>query len=94
MKNHVNIKKVLDEWMFNNFSSEYMRDRLIVNFEVSGFKNLYLYTNFPGVIVGKYGRCLKELEDMLKANKIKKKIRIVELTKHEARELSPKHRLF
>ena len=95
MKRHDNIKQIIDRWMVKNFvTSDFFNDRLIVNFEVYGLRSLYLYTNFPGVVIGKGGRCLDELKEMLKAAKINKDIHVVELGRVRSHEISINRKWF
>ena len=74
-KAHDKIKYIIQKW---KIAEDFSRDTQI-SFEVYGIRNIYLYTNRPGIIIGKYGRCIDELEKMLKAGGINKKIHVIEV---------------
>ena len=78
-KTHDKIRNIIQKWKMENFDN--LKD-IQINFEVYGIRNIYLYTNRPGIIIGKigkYGRCINELKKMLKTEGINKKIHVIEL---------------
>ena len=85
-KAHNKIRHIIQEW---KIAEDFSRD-IQISFEVYGIRNIYLYTNYPGIIIGKYGRCIDELEKMLKTKGINKKIHVIEVGGRYVREINVK----
>jgi len=76
-KKHNEINRIMNEWMFDNFYGCNI-GYITVAFEVCG-RNLYIYTNRPGILMGYHGRCVEELKNKLKSAGIRKNIRFIDL---------------
>lgn len=85
-KAHDKIRHIIQEW---KITEDFSRD-IQISFEVYGIRNIYLYTNYPGIIIGKYGRCIDELKKMLKTKGINKKIHVIEAGGPYVREINIK----
>ena len=75
------IRNIIQKWRteyFDNVEEDFSR-HIQISFEVYGIRNIYLYTNYPGIIIGKYGRCIDALRKMLKDKGINKKIHVIEV---------------
>ena len=75
-KSHDKIRNIIQKWKREYFDN--LKD-IQISFEVYGIRNIYLYTNRPGIIIGKYGRNIDELKNMLKTEGINKKVHVIEL---------------
>lgn len=87
-KSHDKIRHIIQEWKFTENLSSRSLD-IQISFEVYG-RNIYLYTNYPGIIIGKCGRCIDELKKMLKTKGINKKIHVIETGGSYVREINIK----
>lgn len=85
-KAHDKIKYIIQKW---KIAEDFSRD-IQISFEVYGIRNIYLYTNRPGIIIGKYGRCINELINMLKTEGINKKIQVIEVGGYSVQEIKIK----
>lgn len=91
-KTHDEIRRIIQEWRteyFDKFEKDFSTD-IQISFEVYGLRNIYLYTNRPGIIIGKYGSCIDELRKMLKDKGINKKIHVIELGGKYVHEINVK----
>ena len=91
-KTHDKIRDIIQEWKteyFDKFEEDFSI-HIQISFEVYGIRNIYLYTNCPGIIIGKYGRCIDELKKMLKTKGINKKIHVIEVGGYHVREINVK----
>lgn len=86
-KTHDAIRNIIQKW-----KGEYLNNSrdIQISFEVYGIRNIYLYTNRPGIVIGKYGRCINELINMLKTEGINKKIHVIEVGGYCVQEIRVK----
>lgn len=83
-KTHDEIRNIIQKW-----KREYLNNSrdIQISFEVYGIRNIYLYTNRPGIVIGKYGRCINELINMLKTEGINKKVHVIEVGGYGVQEI-------
>ena len=91
---HTNIERLINMWFRDNFL-DYSGYRYIrISFEVYG-RNIYIYTNSPGIFIGRCGETINKLREILKENKIRKKINIIKLGNYPiAEEILVKRKWF
>lgn len=95
-KRHENIRKIIDDWLtdvvFERPSSYPITT--ICDFEVCG-RNVYVYTNRPGILIGRRGEYVNKLQDTLTKNGVNKKVHILDLgLGGYVREVSVKRKLW
>ena len=70
------IHKIITDWVLSEFyGTEYSK----VSYEVWE-KNIYIYTPYPGVLIGKEGKTVEKLKSALKENGINKGIKFLYLS--------------
>ena len=77
-KRHPNIEAVVNKWLHEYFHDEQHKLRMATGFEVCG-RNIYLYSDKPGILIGYHGDTISKLENMLRSVGIKKRVLVVEL---------------
>lgn len=91
---HPNIERLINIWFRDNFLNYSGYRYIKISFEVYG-RNIYIYTNKPGILIGLRGETINKLSEILKENKIRKKINIIELGNYPiAHEILVKRRWF
>ena len=80
IKRHDDIKRIIRNWSykFTNYEAGTYSRHTSISFEVCG-RNIYIYTDKPGVLIGLHGQEIDRLREMLKKENINKKINFVEL---------------
>ena len=79
-KHHDAIRNIIIKWIdknFNNIKYDKFYRNFEFSFEVYG-RHIYIYSNRPGILIGKAGCYMYELEEMLKEEGIYKKVDFVE----------------
>lgn len=76
------IRDIISQWFYLKVipygTSEYYSSTTVCAFEVYG-RNIYIYSNRPGILIGVGGNTYEELKSALKAAGIKKKVWFVDL---------------
>ena len=92
MKKHDDIKNIINTWL-REILSPYHKKRLACSFEVYG-RNIYIYTNKPGILIGYKGSGVYTLQDRLKQNGVCKNVSFVEIGDGYANEVAVKRKWF
>lgn len=88
-KEHATIRRIIDNWSYE--LRRHSNSNVFVAFEVCG-KNIYLYSNRPGYLIGKAGVVIEKLREDLEQNGIKKKINFIEISDYYITEIRTKRK--
>ena len=62
-KRHEDIQNIITRWLHETIGYD-NELHIVTAFEVFG-KNIYLYSNYPGILIGKYGSSLEKLRQQM-----------------------------
>ena len=74
---HSKIHRIIQEWFWDIFPPD-GDCHPVVSFEVYG-RNIYIYSDKPGLLIGYHGRLIDNLNEKLVQNGVHKKVHLIEL---------------
>lgn len=94
-KAHIKIHNIINAWFYDLFTygTERARYDISCSFEVYG-RNIYIYSNKPGILIGCHGKNVYRLEDLLKEQGIHKRVNFIETPSGYVREIRVKRKWF
>ncbi len=71
------IENILKDWYIEAFGSKYAKNKVLY-YHIED-NNLLIFSNWPGILIGKYGALIDKYSRRLKENNFNYEIKLVEL---------------